>query len=513
MSETVYRQEKVTVGPWTSAALLYGAFALAATMLFFPTVADMAQQWRTSSSFTHGFFVAPLAAVMIWRDRMALTALGPAPWIAPALIGVAAAALWVVGHAGGVALIEQFSFISILIAGALCIAGKKAASIIGFALLFLFFMVPFGETIVGPLQTMTSSIIVGALHLTGLAVSIDGFLIETSAGRFNVAEACAGLRFLIAASMIGAFFAHSAFHSWRKRILFVGIAALVAIAANGVRASLMVVIATATDMRWGVGDNHLFLGWIFYTLAFIALLFVGRKFADRTAPSVAPYEDQISEQRKLSTLALAPLIAAMIAATAYAQVVIDRTPSVAAPSSLPFINVPGWRIAPTEPAWRGGLAGADLERHGLYQRGASTIYLSAGYYTHDRDGAEVVNDGNRAFDGEAWRRIRSRSDVVYLFGRAEETNIDLLLGHGGQRLAAVRLHWLENGEVDLDPHRLKLAQAKRKLVGDNPRGGVIMIAATYASDEQTAIDAIRAFTIAAEPLEAWLKRIDSKTVK
>ena len=69
-------------------------------------------------------------------------------------------------------------------------------------LLYLFFLVPFGAFIVARAATPAAD------QLSGLNSSVipnfsDGYTIEIPAGTFYVAEACAGLRFLIAAIAFG----------------------------------------------------------------------------------------------------------------------------------------------------------------------------------------------------------------------------------------------------------------------------------------------------------------------
>jgi hypothetical protein len=57
-----------------------------------------------------------------------------------------------------------------------------------------------------------------------------------------------------------------------------------------------------------------------------------------------------------------------------------------------------------------------------------------------------------------------------------------------------------------DPRALKIAEARKRLFGGNPRGGVFFIAASGEGSNS----AIAAFLKSAEPLDAWLARIDAK---
>jgi hypothetical protein len=54
-----------------------------------------------------------------------------------------------------------------------------------------------------------------------IPVFSDGYMIEIPEGPFEIAEACAGLRFLIASSVFGCFFAVVMHRSFLRRILFI----------------------------------------------------------------------------------------------------------------------------------------------------------------------------------------------------------------------------------------------------------------------------------------------------
>lgn len=112
---------------------------------------------------------------------------------------------------------------------------------------------------------------------------------------------------------------------------------------------------------------------------------------------------------------------------------------------------------------------------------------------------------NRASEGGGWRKAGEMREVVYFFGESAPTDITLLAGPQGRRLAVAAAYWLD-GEIYLKPWRLKLAQMKARLRGHNPDGGVIMVAASYRHDTDEALKAIRQFTTDVEPLRAWLDR-------
>ncbi|NOX81651.1 MAG: EpsI family protein [Alphaproteobacteria bacterium] len=480
----------------------FGAIVAAAVALWAPTALDMATLWAMSSSYHYGIFVAPIAVWMV----AAKSAHAPAPTnrLPGFFIIAIGAALWLLGRAGGVALVEQFALVTTIIGGVGVAFGGGALRAWAYPLAFLYFMVPFGEAIVPGLQTITAQIIVALLGALSMPVTIDGYLIQTPAGAFEVAEACAGFRFLISATMIAAVFAYVAFQSWRKRIGFLLFAIAFAILANGVRAFLLVLIATLTDMQWAVGPDHLLIGWMFYALLFVVLIAAGRRYADKAAPQPSAQAHPAGANAMPAMLAAIAIIAG---AAIYANAVVERPVHKAAPVSLSLLNAPGWRILPPAQNWRAELQQADRTAGATYVSGDNTVYLSLGYFTHDRKGGEIINYKNRAWSGAYWRHIGVRDAVIYLFGTSKTRRIDILAAPERRRLAAVTVYWLGD-EIFVEPWRMKIAQAKAKLTGRNPSGGLIIIAASYNRDPAEAVAALRNFTGDLEPLSAWLSRID-----
>ncbi|MHA7871268.1 MAG: exosortase A [Hyphococcus sp.] len=486
--------------PWTAPVIACALLTVAAIVLLHPTAWAMASTWATSSTYVHGFAVAPIA---LWLMRSRSVAIGGA--MAPGLaIVVIGAMLWLMGRAATLSLLQHLAFVTVLIGIVGAVFGDSALRAWAFPLAFLYFMVPFSEIITPQLQLLTAQGVVSLLSMLGGDVALDGFLITTPAGRFLVAEACAGLNFLIAALMIATVFAIVSFQRWEKRLAFILFALIAAIVMNSIRAFLIIMIATLSDHRWAVGPDHVLVGWVFYLAVITLLLLIGMRFADAPRMQGQPPE---WAARPHSVIAPACITAALLfAAAAYAYAVIDKPIVRAAPASISLVNAPGWRILPPQQHWRAALPKADRTAAATYASPAHVVSLSLGYFTHERDDIEIATAANRVWSGADWRSNGREQAVLYLFGHSQKTSIELLSGPGGRRLAVVTAYWLDT-DVYVEPWRLKLTQMIRRLKGENPRGGVIMIAAAYNEDVSDAITALRAFTTDIESFDDWRGRL------
>jgi exosortase/archaeosortase family protein len=145
------------------------------------------------------------------------------------------------------------------------------------------FLVPFGDEIVPPLQDVTARMAVALTQASGVPASITGVFIDTPVGLFEVAEACSGVKFLIAMIALGTLVAHLCFRSWKRRAVFMAACAVVPVLANGVRAWGTIYIAQSRGVEFAAGFDHIVYGWFFFALVMTVLLGASWRFFDRAA--------------------------------------------------------------------------------------------------------------------------------------------------------------------------------------------------------------------------------------
>ncbi|WOI52044.1 exosortase/archaeosortase family protein [Parvularcula sp. LCG005] len=268
----------ITVPPLAAAAMLVVVLLVA----WLDGVRHMLGVWQSSAFYTYSYFIVPTSAALIalgWRRGETF-----APWPLAFTGLVGGALLYATGAAVELRLFQHagiaVSIISVL-AGTL---GHSFSLHHRFALLFLLFMVPIGDGLLPILQQMTARgimLVIGPFNVP--AVRFDT-LIRTEAGDFEVIEACAGLKLLVATIVSGAVFSHLVYSGRRKQALFMVAATIVPVIANILRASGTVLIGTWSDMQIGAHGGHIFYGMVLYLIV-VALLFgIGYLWADDDAP-------------------------------------------------------------------------------------------------------------------------------------------------------------------------------------------------------------------------------------
>ena len=253
----------------------------------------MVHIWYDSNTYSYGFVIAPISAFLVWRRRAQLRFLHPET----SLIGVALvllfAVIWTAGNVADVQIAQQVAFIGLLDALVWTFFGNRVVRLLRFPLLFLFFMVPTGESLVGPLQQLTAAFTVNAVRLSGIPAVQDGFVISTPSGDWRIAEACSGIRYLTSSVVVGVLFAGVAFRSWKRRIVLVLISALVPILANALRAYLIVVLAYVSNNRIAAGIDHVVYGWLFFSLVTALLIGVALGWREPEPPLVQPARNSV----------------------------------------------------------------------------------------------------------------------------------------------------------------------------------------------------------------------------
>lgn len=260
--------------------------ALAWAALFLLTIGDwaeMARQWWNASNCNHILFVPPILVWLVHLRRSDLAKLRPQGWWPGLAWFGAGLLLWTAGTAADINLVAQIGTVILLQGAAMTLLGPRIVAGLLFPLAYMFFLVPFGDEIVPPLQIVTARMAVALTQLSGVPATIHGVLIDTPVGRFEVAEACSGVKFLVAMIALGTLVAHLGFHSARRRALFMAACFIVPILANGVRAWGTIYIAQSQGLAFAAGFDHIVYGWIFFAIVMSGVIGGAWRFFDRAA--------------------------------------------------------------------------------------------------------------------------------------------------------------------------------------------------------------------------------------
>ncbi len=275
----------IATGPWhglraAALGLAFGSIALA--FLFHVEIVAAVRTWVESTAYNHCFLVIPIAAWLVWDRSASLRGMKAAPIPLAALLALPLGAVWLAAERLGIMEGRQLVAITLLEVLFFAVLGRALYLAVLGPLLYLYFLVPFGAFLTPHLQDVTTWFTRHGLEIIGIPAYIDGYTIEIPEGTFFVAEACAGLRFLIASIAFGALYAIVMYRSPWRRLAFIGASIVVPIVANGIRALGIVVLGHILGSAEAAAADHLVYGWIFFSIVILLLTLVGLPFREDT---------------------------------------------------------------------------------------------------------------------------------------------------------------------------------------------------------------------------------------
>ncbi|HEX8256640.1 MAG TPA: exosortase A, partial [Allosphingosinicella sp.] len=256
------------------------AAAVAMLALFHRDVVDIVDLWWNSSTYNHCLLILPIVAWLVTQRLPELRGLTPAAWAPGLLLVAAGAGGWLLGEAGGVGLARHGGIVLMLQGAVIACLGKAVSRGLAFPIFYALFLIPAGEELVPPMQTLTADMCMALLALVGVPAHIEGIFITTPSGYFEVAEACSGVKFLVAMIAYGALVANVCFKSAWRRAAFMLAAIVIPILANGVRAWGTIYIAEYTGTDFAAGFDHVVYGWVFFAIVIALLMAAGWRFFD-----------------------------------------------------------------------------------------------------------------------------------------------------------------------------------------------------------------------------------------
>ena len=281
----------------------FAALALAVLGLVLLTArewGEMLHQWWNIDTYNHILLVPFVIAWLVVLRSKELAMLTPKPWMPGLGLVATALAIWLLGRATDTNLIAHIGAVSAVQAAIVAVLGLRVALMAALPLCFGAFLVPFGDEIIVPLQMITAEIAITLTLVSGIAAQIDGIYIDTPVGLFIVAEACSGVKFLIAMVTLAVLVCFTRFDSWAKRAIFMAASIIIPILANGVRAWGTIYIAQSQGVEFAAGFDHIFYGWIFFAIVVAVILAGAWRFFEREPEDFGWTLAELAEWRWLS---------------------------------------------------------------------------------------------------------------------------------------------------------------------------------------------------------------------
>jgi EpsI family protein len=345
------------VSPWRRFAPILALLAFAG-LLFRSDFVAIAERWSLGNE-SHGLPIALLIPVMFWRVARDVPRGSEGAWLPAFVIGVLAAAAYVLLRAAWITGLSWAAIPAILLCAVWVALGSRAARAVALPLACLVFAIPIWDDFVTPvLQSLTVAVASTLVLVLGIPAAVEGNIVHVPAGTFEIAAGCAGTRYFVVSLATACLVAVLDRLHGRRLALAIGSAVALALVANWVRVVTIIAIGEASDMTSPIVAHHDTLGWWIYA-AFLLPYFV---FVRRLAPAsdAAGTLPAASDDRgSVSPLRMAAAAALLALAPIWAATVLNESVGpVPGPPQLPATAGDWQRTGPVSDEWRPRYPGA-----------------------------------------------------------------------------------------------------------------------------------------------------------
>ena len=266
-------KSKSAVLQWLGIGILAGVFLWS----YWHSVAELWNIWRRSDEYSSGLLVPFLALYILWtrRRKIALIPVHPSIW---GLVGfLAAQALRYFGLFFMYSSAERLSVVLSIASLSLLLFGWQIFLRVYPVLLFLLLMLPLPQfihnAVMLPLQNLATASAVFCLEMMGYAVIRDGNIIHLNDTAVAVAEACNGLRMVMAFFVIISLVIMLVHRQWWEKLVVLISSLFIALLCNTARLTITAAVFAVFGAEKWEAVFHDFGGYAMMPLALAAVIF------------------------------------------------------------------------------------------------------------------------------------------------------------------------------------------------------------------------------------------------
>ncbi len=474
--------DRIAAKAWLRHGVALAGLLLLTLIAFRSSVMAALTVWEVSPTYSHCFLIIPIVIWLIWEKRPVLERISPTLY-PPALIVLPVLALiWWLGELAAINEVQQFAVVMMMQAVIVALLGLSVVRVIWFPVFYLLALVPTGEYLITPMRDFAAHFTEIGLNLLGVTFYRQGTLFELTSGRYEIAEACAGLRFLIATVTLGVLFAHMMFRKIHKIALFLVACIAVPLIGNGLRCIGIIMIAYLSGNEYGAGADHLVYGWGFNVAILVVLGALGYRFRDEFSDRAdIPPSSPEAPKKLVSVTALAALLLSAGPAMSWWHNNSFTPPDMGA-IRRPF-QPSSWSLGAASASWRPEFSGADMQAAAsISDGGALPVDLYLGYYARPRPGHSMTAHINRFWDDEV-SSLADSGNVTMQFGGNPVPFQEWTVTSRGERRLIWATYWV-NGHFTTSMMKIRLLGAAAALQGHEGQAIIALSTLMEAGPEE-----------------------------
>ncbi len=236
---------------------------IAGGILFWPTIDLLVRYWASQDDYSHAFLIPVVSVALVFRARSRLSVQGRPSWGGLVCVGIALAGFLYGAHIG-IHTIQRAAMWAALAGACWFVLGWPTLRRLSFPVLFLLLAIPLPSlyltTLRLELKEVATQLSAEALVTAGYPAVQDGNVLVVAGRRFEVVDACSGIRSLMALTTAAVFLAYVLRAGLGKGATLVLSAVPVTVFVNVVRIIVIAVAAVSWDVDLVAEPAHTIIG-------------------------------------------------------------------------------------------------------------------------------------------------------------------------------------------------------------------------------------------------------------
>jgi len=258
-----------------SAFILIVSVALL-VIIYWPTLRWLVNAWISNDYYSHGFLVPLVSGFFIWTKREYLKTREPSA--IGIILLVLGALLYISGFFWQIRVLGGLSLLVVITGLVFSIYGVRVARKMLFPLVFLLFMIPapLVQEVAYRLQEISVVSSSWLLEVLGLPITSLGPEIYLKGVTFTIGLPCSGINTLVALLALSAVYVYVLTGSNIKRVSLFILSFPIAILANILRITTIIMVAYFANVEAAVGWYHDLSSPLFFAISFLVLILIAR---------------------------------------------------------------------------------------------------------------------------------------------------------------------------------------------------------------------------------------------
>ncbi|WP_417566810.1 exosortase A [Marinobacter sp.] len=377
--------------------------------------------WYDSIVYNHGFLVLGGVFFLLYRRRQSLRALTINGSPLGLFLLTGSIAVLILSQAADIRLFRLLLVPLIILFWGWSIWGKAFVNTAGGPTLLLVFAVPLWDDFSPLLQHITVFFNNILLQAADIPATIHEFFIILDVGTFLVEDGCSGVRYLMVALFLAAFYGMLYYRSNTRIALLIVIAGLLSMVANWIRVFGIIAAGHYTNMETSLVEDHELFGWvIFVVITLVPLFFISGKLEQPLSDSGEKPSHRKPEagmaRKKYSSIKWPVMVSLLLLLPPLVPAALDARTESRASSWAPKLPMPNsdWS-GPLRHAsiWQPDYVKPDINLGGVYvSDDLEQVQLQITGYRRQAQNRELIAYGNQLFDHKEWKLVSKNSRTL-----------------------------------------------------------------------------------------------------